>query len=266
MGIYGQGGYNYKILEWLYNPSYDGSHNWGANGYEATRLFRRLMEDVDFSREFIDHCAVYMGDFLNETGIRAVWDPMYEQIKYEYPNHRKLVNQWWPNYNEELNAARSWVKQRTASFYTQLADYYKLGTPVAMLINQSGNEEQRARITFNGIPLSEGVFDGKFFADRAFTLEATPSEGMMVSGWKVQQISSNGAMTTREVQGPELSMTMPQGYRLVINPIQIDATGIDAIATTAAEQPPTVYTLSGQRIDKPKKGINIINGRKVLVK
>ena len=50
-----------------------------------------------------------MGDFMNEKGTRAVWDPMYDMIKYEYPNHRVLINQWWPNYNEELSRAKNWL-------------------------------------------------------------------------------------------------------------------------------------------------------------
>ena len=107
MGLYSQCAANYKILEWLYNPNYDSGLNWGANGYDSTRLFRRLMEDADFNREFIDHCAIYMGDFLNEKGTRAVWDPMYNMIKTEYTYHRNLINQWWPNYNDEYQDRKS---------------------------------------------------------------------------------------------------------------------------------------------------------------
>ena len=81
-----------------------------------------MMEDENFKREFLDRAAIYMGDFLNVTGTREVWDPMYDLIKTEYPFHRKLINQWWPNYNDELNAARNWVSQRTNHFYKQLAD------------------------------------------------------------------------------------------------------------------------------------------------
>ena len=46
-----------------------------------TRLFRRLMAIDDFRRMFLDRAAVYMGDFLNERGIRAIWDPMVDMIR-----------------------------------------------------------------------------------------------------------------------------------------------------------------------------------------
>ncbi|MCR4602732.1 MAG: CotH kinase family protein [Prevotella sp.] len=226
LGLYGDP-VDYRILEWLYNPNFDSGKNWGANGYEGTRLFRRLMEDEDFSREFIDHCAIYMGDFLNEQGVREVWDPMYEMIKYEYPNHRKLINQWWPNYGDELNNAYKWLKKRTAIFYQQLGDYYKLGTPIQMTVNKE-NEPKDVGITFNGVRLSKGVFDGNFFAGRQITLQGEPVGEQTVTGWRVQQLT-NGSSSVNEVDGPLLSMTMPKCSRLVITPIVGATNSIDIV-------------------------------------
>jgi hypothetical protein len=218
----------YNIIEWLHNPSYDSNKNWGANGSEYTRLFRRLMEDEDFNREFIDRCAIYMGDFLNEQGITKIWDPMYQLISYEYPNHRKLINQWWPKYSEELSKAHQWLNLRTDIFYQQLADYYNLGTPVPMTINKS------ADVTVNGVRLSEGLFNGKFYAGRQLTVESSPIQsegdgGRPVIRWRVLEIN-NGKTKTTETEGPLLSMVMPQCSRLVINPIVSSADGIDMLA------------------------------------
>ena len=227
LGLYNEP-VGYNIIKWLYNPDYDSNKHWGANGDEATLLFRRLMEDKDFSREFIDRCAIYMGDFLNEQGVRKIWDPMYEQIKYEYPYHRKLINQWWPNYSEELANARNWLSQRTDIFYAQLADYYQLGTPVPMTINKDTSSPAAIGITVNGIPLSEGVFDGKFFANRRITIEGTSTDDMQVNGWRVLQIN-NGSMVTEETAGPLLSMEMPQCTRLIINPIVSTTDAIDML-------------------------------------
>jgi len=46
-----------------------------------------------------------------------------------------------------------------------------------------------------------------------------------------------------------------------------DATGIREKVTVKSEQFATapVYNLNGQRMSKPGKGLNIINGRKVIV-
>ena len=232
LGLYGSAA-TYKTLEWLYNPSYDADHAW-ANQYSQTRLFRRLMEDTDFAREFIDRTAIYMGDFLNESGTREVWDPMYNAISYEYPNHRKLINEWWPTYSTELTNARNWLSVRTNSFYQQLADFYKLGMPTSMTINKALKTEELGMVKtiFNGVTLTKGTFDGCFFANRGVTLSATANGGRIVTGWKITQVSTGGTVNSSEVSGSSYTFTMPVCGTLAINAILGNADGIDN--TTAA--------------------------------
>ncbi len=229
LGLYGSAA-NYNSIEWLHNPDYDRNRDWG-NKSEYTRLFRRMMEDPDLNREFLDRCAIYMGDFMNEKGTREVWDPMYEIIKYEYPFHRALINKWWPKYDEEVNSARNWLSQRTDEFYKQIGNYYQLGNPIPMTINAQMSEEERqaVQIRFNGIPLSRGVFDGKFFVNRQITLEATTAEGTQIAGWEVKQITNSGTNTATYPSGNTYSFTMPSCNRLMINTILGDPSGITQV-------------------------------------
>ena len=262
MGLYSQCAANYKILEWLYNPNYDSGLNWGANGYDSTRLFRRLMEDADFNREFIDHCAIYMGDFLNEKGTRAVWDPMYNMIKTEYTYHRNLINQWWPNYNDELRNARNWLSQRTNHFYQQLADYYKLGTPTPLVINKDASEEVKTYV--NGIEIKDGYFDGKFFEGRKLTVEGKAGEGREVKGWKVMKDGS-----TTQVDGSVYTFDMPKCSKLTLTAIFGESTGIETINTNNPMEDTTIYDLNGRKINSSSldvlpKGIYIIGGKKIV--
>ena len=262
MGLYSQCAANYKILEWLYNPNYDSGLNWGANGYDSTRLFRRLMEDADFNREFIDHCAIYMGDFLNEKGTRAVWDPMYNMIKTEYTYHRNLINQWWPNYNDELRNARNWLSQRTNHFYQQLADYYKLGTPTPLVINKDASEEVKTYV--NGIEIKDGYFDGKFFEGRKLTVEGKAGEGREVRGWKVMKDGS-----TTQVDGSVYTFDMPKCSKLTLTAIFGESTGIETINTNNPMEDATIYDLNGRKINSSSldvlpKGIYIIGGKKIV--
>ena len=262
MGLYSQCAANYKILEWLYNPNYDSGLNWGANGYDSTRLFRRLMEDADFNREFIDHCAIYMGDFLNEKGTRAVWDPMYNMIKTEYTYHRNLINQWWPNYNDELRNARNWLSQRTNHFYQQLADYYKLGTPTPLVINKDASEEVKTYV--NGIEIKDGYFDGKFFEGRKLTVEGKAGEGREVKGWKVMKDGR-----TTQVDGSIYTFDMPKCSKLTLTAIFGESTGIETINTNNPMEDTTIYDLNGRKINSSSldvlpKGIYIIGGKKIV--
>ena len=248
LGLYGvSAGYN--TIKWLYDPNYDKDTNW-ANQYDHTRLFRRLMEDTDFKREFIDRAAIYMGDWLNERGTRAVWDPLYDAIKYEYPHHRKLINEWWPNYNEELKNARNWVAQRTAYFYKYIADYYQLGTPLPLTVNKSINESERSEmeIMINGVKLSEALFDGKFFKDRRVNLSGKSlREGYIFKGWKVTTKDNNSKETTETVEGSDYSFLMPSCKGINIEAIVDTDTGIHSVISD--EQPAEYYNLNGVKLN-----------------
>jgi hypothetical protein len=188
------------------------------------------MEDADFKREFIDRCAIYMGDFMNYAGTHEVWDPMYEMIKNEYPHHRKLINEWWPDYQQEMNSINNWLNQRTGSFYTQLKNYYNLGTLIDMKVNNSVDDDvlQDVPFYFNGVKLTKGVFDGKFFQNRSVTLEGTAANGKKVTGWTVEKTVS-GNTTTTQVDGSQYSFTMPSCTMLKINAITGVDTGINDV-------------------------------------
>lgn len=255
---------NYNTIEWLHNQQYDPNNNW-ANGSSHTRLFRRLMEDEDFNREFIDRCYIYMGDFMNLRGTREVWDPMYEMIKYEYPYHRKLFNQWWPNYNTELSNAHTWLQKRTEIFSRQLADFYELGTPINMTVNTNVKDAATGDFSFNGIRLSKGTFDGKYLTGRKITLESGQESLLNVTAWRV---ITDGKLV--DYPGSKLELTTPQCKSLIIYALVDDASGIHEIQRDV-EGIDAIYDLNGHRIDAMRKGVNIIHGRngqvrKVVVK
>lgn len=255
LGLYGVPS-NYNSIKWIYDPNYDPNTSW-ANQYDHTRLFRRLMEDADFKREFIDRAAIYMGDWLNERGTRAVMDPMYDAIKYEYPHHRKLINEWWPNYNDEISAAQHWIAGRADYFYKHIADYYGLGSPMPLVVNEAKAKD--IEITMNGVKLSEGFFDGKFFRNRRMTVSGKSlQEGTAVTGWTISKTATNGATTTETAEGAEYSFLMPTCKSLTINPIIGVDTGISSVEADNA--PATRYTLGGVRIpnNTQHKGITIV--------
>ena len=251
LGLYGVSA-SFNTIKWIYDPNYDPDTSW-ANQYDHTRLFRRLMEDSDFKREFIDRAAIYMGDWLNSRGTFAVWNPMYEMIKYEYPYHRELVNKWWPNYTEEMNNARYWISVRPSYFYKYLAEYYHLGTPLPLTVNKSMDENQRGEIEIlmNGVKLSEAFFDGKFFKDRRMTITGSSlKDGYTITGWKVTTTDNSNVQKTEVVEGAEYSFLMPSCRSIAIEAIIGEDTGINSVImdNKTAEH----YNLKGVRI----KGTN----------
>lgn len=237
LGLYGRNA-NYNTIEWIYNHNYDANNNW-ANTSQATQLFRSLMADADFKREFLDHTAIYMGDFLNERGTRDIWDPMAELVKPELVKHREANSSgggWWgwqPNYeqdiNNEINNARNWLRQRTNHFYTFVANYYRLGTPTPLVINKDLTEQVTTIV--NGVAIKNADFDGKFFANRQLTVEAQGAEGREVKGWKVVKTENNNTTTTTEVNEPVYSFTMPSCKKLTLTAIMGTSDGINELAS-----------------------------------
>ena len=254
LGLYGRS-VSYNTIKWLYDPNYDKDNAW-ANRYEHTRLFRRLMEDERFSREFIDRCAIYMGDFMNLDRTWEIWEPMYNLIRNEYPIHRKLYNEWWPNYNTELSNAKNWLKNRPAIFYKHISDYYKVGTPVNLSINQSLSSADLSRIevSFNGVKLTRSKFDGKFFAGRSVVLT-----GENVVGWRVCETTSSGELKTRDVEGSTLTLTMPNATSVAITAKVGDADGIEQITGADTESAIVdIYDPSGMKRKAVGQGYNIV--------
>lgn len=253
LGLYGRSS-SYKTLDWIYNNSYDSDNAW-ANQPDHTRLFRRLMADKDFSNMFFDLCCVYMGDFLNYDYIwTEIWSPMYERIKVEYPNHRKMIRDWGPNYNDEMKNAQNWLKQRVDFFYKHVAEYYKLGKPTKLEINTTLTDTDLAdiEVEMNGVKLTRNVFDGKFFQDREVKLS-----GKNVAGWTVV-VEYAGEATGVAYEGPELTFKIPECSSVSIRATVNDRSGIEQLETEKEVHALDIYDANGIRHSKLQKGQNII--------
>ena len=277
LGLYGKE-VEFNTIKWLYdfNHTYDRDRKW-ANTKEATMLFRNLMEDPDFNREFIDRSLVYMGDFLNEKGVRAIWDPMYELVKDELLIHRDELNppnpwSWWgggnneKNIENEVNNVRNWLSKRTDYYRKCLCDYYKVGTLASMTVNKDMEDAAEGHILFNGVELSNGTFDGKFIVGRKIILEPGEASTLNVTGWEV---IADG--TSNNYQGARLEFEMPQCNKLAIKAL-FDTTGISIIPTNDTKSQ-DVYDLNGRKVrsgstslDGLPRGIYIVGGKKVVVK
>lgn len=214
---------DYDIIEFMYNPDYY-KPDYYMNKEPFTRLFRHLMEDSRFAREFLDRCAIYMGDFLNYDGTWQIWQPMCDAIREEYPYHSELYYEQrsWTKYEADLNKAKQWHKERTDYFYQMLADHYQTGTLRALQINTSLNDEARNAVTvvFNGVALSANRFNGKFYQGEKVVLQGSETEaGQGVVGWTVKITAADGQQTTQQIDGSTYEFLMPECQSCEINAI-----------------------------------------------
>ena len=265
LGLYGRQN-SFNTIDLLYNPDNYPNDNW-AFTTPATTLLKNMLEDADIRDLFIDKCCIFMGDFMNGKGTGATIDLIKEEAMEEFVAHRDKYNPgwgWWTDNRGDItnkfNDAKNWAEGRPIYFYQHIGNQWNLGTPRTLTINKTKKSD--IEITFNGIKLSDKVFDGKYFKDRTITLSATVTEGdKTVTGWKV-----TGAVN-KEVQGSELTLQMPNG-NIAIEPIVGVGSGIEEIANS--QQPKAkgqLYDLLGNKVQTAQTGrIYIQNGKKVVVK
>ena len=264
LGLYGRQN-SFNTIDLLYNPNNYPSDNW-AFTTPATTLLKNMLENADIRDLFIDKCCIFMGDFMNGKGTGATIDLIQAEAMEEFVAHRDKYNPgwgWWPTDNRseitnKFNEAKNWAEGRPEYFYQHIGNQWNLGTPRTLTINKSKKSD--IEITFNNIKLSDKVFDGKYFKDRTITLTATAKEeGKTVTGWKV-----TGSLN-KEVQGSELTLTMPNG-NIAIEPIVGVGSGIEEVSTLNS-QLSTLYDLLGNKVQTPQAGkIYIQNGKKVVIK
>jgi hypothetical protein len=216
----------------IFNPN-NNNNSW-AFSEPATRLFRNLLADTDFKREFIDHCAIYMGDFLNARGIHKIWDPMNNLVHSELILHRAInPNKDWLGrplndqvgaINNEINSVNNWLNSRTDNFYNFLQSDFQLGAPTPLVINKDVTEQVTTIV--NGIEIKytddshpSPYFDGKFFVGRQLKVEGKAGEGRRIKGWKVTQTNSNGSVSEQNVLSPVYEFPMPSCRKLVLTAI-----------------------------------------------
>jgi hypothetical protein len=279
LGLYGRSS-ELNTIDMIYNPS-KYSDNWAFSEI-ATRLFRNMMEDPELLQMFIDKSCVYMGDFMNAEGTGAIMDIIQEEALEEFVAHRNKYNSGWGgqsnNRNDILNKfkdAKKWltgyteatwtwgggsttrtILPRTDYFTNYIGNRYKLGTAIPVTINK-GVKDLPDSVFVNGIKLSKGVFDGKYFPNRQIAVSAIAPEGKTIKGWKVTT-KGTGSTETKTIEGSELALTLEANCSsMTIEAILSEDTGIRTAATT--------YSWKWQRTTGGFNVSNVPEGQKVCI-
>ena len=206
--------------------------NW-ANGWDETRLFRRLMDNAQFKDKFIDRFAVALGDFLSNEFQSEIIDSLKNNITFEYQYHQKRYPSYnnWLNWNDEVSNMKNWTANRTNYMYRHLREYFGLGAVTNVKINSTNSDAAYLEVTVNENRLSRGRFNGKFFIGRELRLSATSlDDSKEVTSWKLTK-TINGATTTDIVEGNEVKYTLPQNCSsLSLEAVTSPATGLSSDA------------------------------------
>jgi len=258
---------DYDYIKWLYTTNYDSHYTWG-NGSSSTQLFRNLMANAQFKKEFLDRLAIYMGDFLSyQQTWEDTWQSWSDAIETEIKYHRELYGLSASGYQTELEKAKTWLQTRLPYVYKHMQSYYKLGAVTPLTINTLTAEgsdavempsgENDINLVFNDVKLSRRAYNGSFFASRDITLEADDIEG-----WEITERYSTGDPVVQTVSGNVLQYKIPTGCTGVsINTISTADGIIDIALDNPADGYQEIYNVSGTRISELQRGVNIIRTR-----
>ena len=263
LGLYGRQN-TYNTIDLLYHPENHQGDAW-AFTEPATRLIKNMLEDKDILDMFIDKCCVYMGDFMNGKGTGETIDLIKAESMEEFVAHRDKYNPgwgWWPVDNRseienKFNAAKQWAEGRPNNFYNHIGKKWNLGTAFPVTINK-GVADKPETVTVNGIKLSEGVFDGKFFPNRQLTITATAPEGKTIAGWKVTTTPTSGSKQTENYEGSELKLKPASCKSMSIEAIFSVGSGISEKKAERNDDVKAIYNLRGERQQSLSSGVNIV--------
>ena len=285
IGLYNRSN-DVNALGMIYNPS-QYQDNW-AFTEPATRLFKNMMENEDMRQMFIDKSCVYMGDFMNAEGTGEIMDLILEEALEEFVAHRNKYNSWGNNRNDILNkfdSAKKWLagwveenqwggwwgggggktvhQSRMYHYYNQLSKQYQLGDTILVTVNKNVNDLPDS-VTINGIKLSKGVFDGKLFPNRMYTISAKAPEGKAIKGWKVITTPASGSKQTKEYEGSEFALNLATCKSVAIEAILGEETGISTATQTLWQWKRTVGGVNVSNVPAGEK-VSIYDLRGVLL-
>ena len=156
---------------------------------EFVTLFRNMLQNDSFRRQFIDAYCLMGGSVFQKDQVNNVLTPLVERVKN------------WTAAEQRANEIKSWLGNHLGNATTQLKnnDVFKLKNVSSQRVTL-GSDTKGATILVNGQAVPTGKFDGNLFAP--VTLQAIAPAGYVFSGWKNQ----NGTVLSKNAD-----MSLPTG-------------------------------------------------------
>lgn len=161
-----------------------GMGGWGFGGGANTtigNMLKKLLENPDFKRLFINQGCILLNDYLTYEKVQQAIQKQMEML----PNsERSRDEQRWPrnqakyNWSPEGADILRFAQNRTETFRQELATYFGLQGEATVSISANGGT-----VLVDGMKLPSSSYQGKFFTGTQMQLQAVPAAGRVFSGW-----------------------------------------------------------------------------------
>lgn len=219
--------HDFKVLDWWHDPDFDSPFDWG-NSLGATAILRHLLMDPVGRDLFIDRLGAYMGDFLTLRGVSDEMDALYAKIDTEL---EATIDKYGSDPGRMpglIAAAKEWVARRVPFFYSDMARFFSLGTPVALTIDAGRTDD--IALNVNGHTVSYRDFDGMWWAGRTLRLSATAKDDDTAVGKWTVRTTRAGETTVQTYDTGMLELTVPEADCIEISTVT-DQSSITTITT-----------------------------------
>jgi hypothetical protein len=178
------------------------------NNNDERKLFRALLTQDSFKKDFYSRFAIYMGDILHYNSTSQVIDSLQQIVEPAMQDHltRWMPEMWWRDMNswrDEVTKMKNWCKSRNSSVYMQLRDYFSLGTILKMTLETANNLKTSPVVSINGVNLQKPSFDRSYFQKETIQLRFEGNDASSY-GWEITS-TINGNTTTQTFLQRELS-------------------------------------------------------------
>lgn len=183
-----------------------GMGGWGFGGGANTtigNMLKKLLENPDFKRLFINQGCILLNDYLTYEKVQQAIQKQMEML----PNSEQSRDQQrWPrnqakyNWSPEGADILRFAQNRTETFRQELATYFGLQGEATVSISANGGT-----VLVDGMKLPSSSYQGKFFTGTQMQLQAVPAAGRVFSGWsdgstenpRLVDITSNVSITAQ---------------------------------------------------------------------
>lgn len=173
---------NKNMLTWC--TSVD-SENYATANW-ATIILRQLLQNKDFTRDFLNATADRLNTTLSPNNVDYMIDSIYNLISDEMYYHKE---RWGENWQDGwLSQMREFGQRRATIMRRQTEDYFNTNGSYTLSINIS--EEKAGTIHLNTIDVNKFPWSAKYFKNNTIFLTAIPNPGYEFVRWEGSIISS----------------------------------------------------------------------------
>ena len=257
----------FNYMTYLTNTGKPGSQEYELHQtstwiWNRIRLVGKILTMPGFREPLVDRIMVFLGDFMRHDAIQRYLDEQYERLNTEVTRSFVTLKLGSSKiFSNTIQRYKDFFRDRPANVFQHVADFYHLGYVIPLKTTNFGHH-----ISINGIPLTEGDFNGACFSDYAVRL----SSGDKHTGWIMHVRSQAGTVASYGFESSDVNI-FPKDYQRRegenIAGIAFEACEIAQIAVNVkdvmrsqeSEEVEAVYSFEGKKVTDHKASPRIIH-------